>query len=67
MVARRSGAKIRGLGRRRVEEVAVLDPLGPWEITIIIAGLRILSILTFLAFGAWVVWHLIKLFRSKLL
>lgn len=38
------------------------DPLAAWEVRIILAGLRILSIATFLAFSVWAILHLVKLF-----
>jgi hypothetical protein len=38
------------------------DPLAAWEARIIMAGLRILTISTFLAFMAWALWHLAKMF-----
>lgn len=38
------------------------DPLAPWEVRIVITGLRILTILTFAAFLAWASWHLVKMF-----
>jgi hypothetical protein len=38
------------------------DPLQSWEARIIIGGLRILTITTFLAFLAWALLHLAKMF-----
>jgi len=38
------------------------DPLAAWEAWIIHTGLRILGIVTFLAFLGWAVVHLVKMF-----
>ena len=40
-----------------------MDRLPSWEIRIIVIGVQILTILTFLAFFGFAVLHLIKLFR----
>jgi hypothetical protein len=40
------------------------DPLGPWEVRIILAGLRILSVITFFAFIGWALLHLAKMFEG---
>lgn len=38
------------------------DPLASWEARIVITGLRLLTILTFIAFAVWAVVHLVKMF-----
>jgi hypothetical protein len=40
------------------------DPLHDWEALIVLGGLRLLGILTFVAFFGWTVWHLINIFAS---
>jgi hypothetical protein len=43
-------------------ECRMNDPLAPWETRIVIAGLRILTIIKFLAFLVWALIHLAKMF-----
>jgi hypothetical protein len=43
-------------------EEAVNDPLQVWEHRVIVGGLRILTIATFIAFLAWAFWHLLAMF-----
>ncbi len=38
------------------------DPLSNWEARIVLGGLRILTISTFLAFMVFALWHLAKMF-----
>ena len=38
------------------------DPLGVWEHRIIVGGLRILTIATFIAFLVWAFRHLLAMF-----
>ena len=38
------------------------DPFHRWDVWIILAGLRWLTILTFLTIFAFGVWHLVKMF-----
>jgi hypothetical protein len=40
------------------------DPLANWEHRIIVGGIRLLTIATFLAFLGWSLWHLVLMFGA---
>jgi hypothetical protein len=38
------------------------DPKLPWDVKLIVHGIRIITAMTFIGFLCWTVWHLVRMF-----